>query len=134
MAAFRRDGGFTLDEVRVAELRSRWVGARIDDDETLRIIEATWDHHGILIDPHTAVALGAAQAQPPSDLPMVVLSTAHPAKFPDAVHTATGIRPSLPERLRDLFDRPERLVTLPADLAAVRGHIEVRLPPEADQP
>jgi threonine synthase len=77
------------------------------------------------------VALGAARAQPASDTPTVVLSTAHPAKFPDAVHTATGIRPSLPDRLRDLFERPERVATLPNDLAAVRGYIDVRLPAEA---
>jgi threonine synthase len=130
MAAFRRDGGFTLDERRLGALGERWTGVRIDDDQTLRIIEETWEAHGQLVDPHTAVAIGAAQAQAPSDVPMVVLSTAHPAKFPDAVHTATGIRPSLPERMRDLFERPERLVTLPNDLAAVRGHIDVRLPPE----
>jgi threonine synthase len=54
---------------------------------------------------------------------MVALSTAHPAKFPDAVEAATGIRPDLPPRLAAIFDRPERYEALPADLEAVRAHV-----------
>jgi threonine synthase len=54
---------------------------------------------------------------------MVTLATAHPAKFPDAVERATGVRPPLPEHLADLFDRPERFVELPADLAAVQDYV-----------
>ncbi len=56
-------------------------------------------------------------------VPMVVLATAHPAKFPDAVEEATGVRPALPAHLADLFDRPERITTLPNDLAAVETYI-----------
>ena len=59
----------------------------------------------------------------PATSPMVGLATAHPAKFPDAVERATGIRPALPDRLADLFDRPERFDVLPADVEAVRAHV-----------
>ena len=52
-------------------------------------------------------------------VPMVVLSTAHPAKFPDAVEAACGVRPALPDWLADLGERPERVSVLPADQAAV---------------
>ena len=55
---------------------------------------------------------------------MVALATAHPAKFPDAVESATGVRPVLPERLGDVFERPERCVRLPNDLLAVQAHVE----------
>ena len=58
-----------------------------------------------------------------ADVPMVRVATAHPAKFPDAVEQATGIRPPLPERLADLFEREERFDVLPNDLAAVRAHV-----------
>jgi threonine synthase len=54
----------------------------------------------------------------------VCLATAHPAKFPDAVAKATGVRPPLPERLADLLDRPERYDVLPAERAAVQAHVE----------
>jgi threonine synthase len=52
-----------------------------------------------------------------------VLSTAHPAKFPDAVERACGIRPSLPDWLADLLERTERVTVLPADQAAVERFV-----------
>jgi threonine synthase len=75
-----------------------------------------------LIDPHTATGVAAA-ADAGRDGPVVTLATAHPAKFPDAVERATGCRPALPEHLADLYERPERIVELPADLAAVQGYV-----------
>ena len=103
----------------------RFDAASIDDAGTLDIIRGVHDRTGMLIDPHTAVGIGAARAtrRDPA-VPMVCLATAHPAKFPDAVQQATGIRPPLPERLADLFDRDERYDVLPADLVAVQRHVE----------
>jgi threonine synthase len=57
------------------------------------------------------------------DIPLVALACAHPAKFPDAVESATGIRPPLPPRLADLLQRPERIAVLPNDLAAVERFV-----------
>ena len=85
---------------------------------------STYADTGILVDPHTAVGLGAARAaRHDPAVPMVVLATAHPAKFPDAVERATGVRPPLPAHLADLLDRPERTATLPNDLAAVEAFV-----------
>jgi threonine synthase len=98
--------------------------ARLDDDETQQVIADVWKDDGYLIDPHTAVGIGAARRlRQPEDGTVVCLSTAHPAKFPDAVEKATGVRPELPERLADLFDRPERCDLLGNDLDAVKAHI-----------
>ena len=55
---------------------------------------------------------------------MVTLATAHPAKFPDAVEAATDIRPPLPPRMADLYERPERLTRVPNDLEALKDHIK----------
>ena len=71
----------------------------------------------VLVDPHTAVGIGAASS-PTGESPKVALATAHPAKFPDAVERAIGVRPELPERLADLFDRRERFEVLPAEVEA----------------
>ena len=91
---------------------------------TLAMIRDVHAATGMLVDPHTAVGIGAARAtRRQRDVPMVCLATAHPAKFPDAVEQATGIRPALPDRLADLFDREERFDVLPADLAVVQRHI-----------
>jgi threonine synthase len=83
---------------------------------------------GRLIDPHTAVAVRAAyQMKGQRQGPVVVLSTAHPAKFPDAVEQATGVRPALPPRLAGLYEGVERLTVLDNDKALVRAHIEAKL-------
>ena len=58
--------------------------------------------------------------------PMITLATAHPAKFPDAVEKATGIRPPLPNRMADLYERDERVTRVPNDLAALEALIEER--------
>ena len=82
-----------------------------------------FQEQGYLVDPHTAVALTVAARHRRPGIPMVTLSTAHPAKFPDAVEAACGQRPLLPEWLGDIYARPERVTTLPVDQAAVERHI-----------
>ena len=73
-----------------------------------------------MICPHTAVGVHAARVRRGDPaVPMVVLATAHPAKFPDAVEAACGVRPELPPRMADLFARPERVTHVPNDLAAI---------------
>ena len=122
---FRASGSFRLDPVLHAALADGWAGARFDDGTVRDCIATEADRSGVLLDPHSAVGVLAARAcrRDPS-VPMVALATAHPAKFPDAVADATGIRPPLPERLADLHERPERLTRLPNDLAVVQEFVE----------
>jgi threonine synthase len=124
MAAFRRDRHVAIEPERFARLAQTWHGERIDDARTTQVIADMYERTGMLLDPHTAVGLGAALAAPRErGIPMVTLATAHPAKFPDAVEKATGVRPPLPPHLAELFDRPEQLVELPNDLAAVQQYV-----------
>ena len=83
------------------------------------------DAAGLLIDPHTATGTAAARRFAGDLAPVVTMATAHPAKFPDAVEQATGVRPALPEHLADLFERPEHTEVLPNDLAAVEEFVAV---------
>ena len=88
---------------------------KVDDIQTMDTIGKTFAHSGALIDPHTAVAVAAAQEEMSrgnKGSPMIALGCAHPAKFPDVVARATGIRPALPAALSDLFERRERLVRI----------------------
>ena len=111
-----------------AELRARYAAASVDDTRTLATIAALRQISGRLIDPHTAVALAAAQdMQAEARGAVVVLSTAHPAKFPDAVRAATGAEPALPPRLAGLYEGVERVAVLGHDLAQVRDFILDRL-------
>jgi threonine synthase len=85
---------------------------------------------GQVIDPHSAVGLAAARASDvDASVPMVTLATAHPAKFPDAVERATGVRPPLPARLSNLFEREENYARLPATFEAVSAYIAERATP-----
>jgi threonine synthase len=101
----------------------RFDAAAFDDAATLAVIREVHGATGTLVDPHTAVGIAAARACRRGDTPMVALATAHPAKFPDAVEAATGLRPDLPARLAGVLERPERFDVLPADLPAVRAHV-----------
>jgi threonine synthase len=102
----------------------RFQAARVDDARTLATIREVHHDLGVLVDPHTAVGIAAARAQRSAPaVPMVCVATAHPAKFPDAVEQATGIRPPLPARLSTLFDRPEHVDLLPAELATVQAYV-----------
>jgi threonine synthase len=125
MATFRRTGSLTLTPDVHARLRETFAAARVDDDDTLRALASAWRDHGVLVDPHTAVGLAAAETalghRP--DLPVVVAATAAPAKFPDPVERATGVRPPLPPHLADLLTLPERITPLPAELAAVQAFV-----------
>lgn len=96
--------------------------ARIDLDDMALAMRWACERAGQVIDPHTAIALGAAR-QADIDAPIVTLATAHPAKFGDAVERATGVRPVLPARVGDLFEREERYETLPATFEAVTEYI-----------
>ncbi len=128
MRSFRSTGAFVMPDAAFDRIRGLFVGARFDDDETLAEMRSLYRRTGILIDPHSAVGLAAARAwRGRTDGPIIVAGTAHPAKFPDAVERATGVRPALPAHLADLYDRPERLAVLPNDLAAVQQHVRAAL-------
>ncbi|MCP4843817.1 MAG: threonine synthase [Actinomycetia bacterium] len=122
---FRGTGTIVLDPALHATLGDAWSAARFHDDEVLRCIAEEADRSGVVLDPHSAVGVSAARhCRRDHSVPMVALATAHPAKFPDAVESATGVRPDLPERLGNLFDRPERFSRLPNDLAAIQAHVD----------
>ncbi len=124
LSQFRATGSMSLHATAMNELRSLFDSARFDDGEVAACMKDVHERHGVVLDPHSAIGLAAArEARLNPDVPMVVAATAHPAKFPDAVEAATGVRPGLPEHLADLFERPERLVSLPNDLAAVQSFV-----------
>jgi threonine synthase len=126
MSDFSRTRRLELPRPVLAELRSRYSAFATDDAGTLAAIKRVAAKDGI-IDPHTAVAAEAAERIPASAAPQVILSTAHPAKFPDAVAKAIGREPPMPDALKRVMDLPERLEILPNDLTLIRQFISSRL-------
>lgn len=115
---------FSVSAHPLAALRALFSAGRADEQEVAATMRAWTREAGYCADPHTAVALAVAEkeARDPT-VPMIVLSTAHPAKFPEAVQAACGITPKLPEWLADLPRREERVTVLPADQGAVERFV-----------
>lgn len=127
MQQLQQSGGFGIGEPQLEKARDCFVADRADEATTKATIQASFAATGKLIDPHTAVGLAVAeQHRGDMSVPMVTLSTAHPAKFPAPVEDACGKAPELPQRMADIFEREERLDELPNDLVAVEQFIRTR--------
>ncbi|MGA7867341.1 MAG: threonine synthase [Stellaceae bacterium] len=129
MQDFRRTGTLPENDQAWHAARCLFSAHKVDDTETMKTIAQNYARSETLIDPHTAVAVAAAQAEIAvhgRGTPMIALGCAHPAKFPDAVERATGLRPVLPPAVGDLLERPERIVVLPNELGAVSRFVRGR--------
>jgi threonine synthase len=125
MAEFRECGRFAFPQGLQGALAEGFDAGACGEAETLATIASVRKTTGETVDPHTAVAVHVA-GRAKSESPIVVASTAHPAKFPDAVEKATGVRPALPPALADLFEREERVSVLPNDIAKLKEFVAAR--------
>ncbi|UWQ94727.1 threonine synthase [Rhodobacteraceae bacterium M385] len=123
MDELKSGGGFKISQGAIGHLRDTFASGRVSEDETSAMIARALPEMGELLCPHSAVGVDVAQDFL-GKTPLITLATAHPAKFPDAVEAASGIRPGLPERMADLFDKPERVQRVENDLHALEQVIE----------
>jgi threonine synthase len=120
MAQLAQSRRFSLSSRALEQIRARFSADRADEEETAATIRTTLRETSRLVDPHTAVGLAVAEKEVRDPaMPMIVLGTAHPAKFPEAVEAACGVRPGLPDWLSDLPQRPERLTPMAVDQGAL---------------
>jgi threonine synthase len=128
MAGFAQSGELSIAPAPLKAIREEFDAFSTNEAGCSEEMARVYNDSGYVIDPHTAVAVSAARRALARDraTPMVVLSTAHPAKFPDAVERATGSRPALPKHLAGLMNRPERFSILPNDAAAAERFIRER--------
>ena len=128
MERFRAEGRIDFGAGRWQRMRKLFDGTRLDDAGTKAEIRRVYQETGEMLDPHSIIGLVAGERLRTQDgSALVAVATAHPAKFPAAVEEATGVRPGLPPRLADLFERKERYEVLPADIGAVRDFIARRM-------
>ncbi len=124
MAGFAETGRFVLEPDELATIRDVFAASRVDEAETREAISAFYHDSHYMADPHTAVGLAAAsKLKGDRAVPMIVLATAHPAKFPAAIEGATGRLPSIPERLEAALSGREHYSPIDADPGAVRDFI-----------
>lgn len=128
MSELKEQHKFELEPHVVDQARQLFAAERIDEEQTTETIRDVYKQCGYLIDPHTAVGVAAYRRWLEHEGqaftgPGVMLATAHPAKFPDAVEKATGVKPHLPDHLADLYERPERFEVIAAETQFVREQI-----------
>jgi threonine synthase len=124
MEQLKQSGRFVLPDAMLAAIREEFDAGRADETETAAAIRAAWREAGELVDPHTAVALAVADRDTTdTTVPNIVLSTAHPAKFPDAVDAACGQRPLLPVWLDGLMTKSEHMKVMKNDQSEVERFV-----------
>ena len=117
METFASKGVFDVSTEQLRKLKEMFVAYRVNDDQTTYSIKSLFDDYGVTFDPHSAVGLYAAKSARrdnivEKNIPIISLACAHPAKFPDAVEKAIGIRPKLPPHLYDLMERYETKIEI----------------------
>lgn len=122
MSTFKATGHLSLSDDALGRARELFSSYRLGDEEVLQVIKETFENTEYLLDPHTAIGVEAARkTRRNSDVPMVCLATAHPAKFPEAIQKAGCQDPALPHHMSDLFERTERYEVLANDIAGVHA-------------
>ncbi len=123
MRSLGQSGEFTIADAPLKTIREQFAAGRSTVAETAATIDSVLKQDGYLLDPHSAIGVKVARENADTASPMVVLATAHPAKFPDAVKDACGVSPALPAWLSDLMERKEHFTRLQNDLKVVEDHI-----------
>jgi threonine synthase len=127
MNELKTNGGFALSQGVMDALRENFDSGRVSEAETSAEITHGLSTHAELLCPHSAIGTQVADRLRDANTPMITLATAHPAKFPDAVEAATGIRPPLPPRMSDLFERDERVTRVDNNLDALKAIVKDRI-------
>lgn len=123
MGNLRQSGAYDLPNNVLTYIRSGFDVGTATEAETIKLTKSVHTKSGYLLDPHTAVALHVAQKHSTDEVPMITLSTAHPAKFPATVQMATGVHPTLPAWTGNLMDDKEEFAVLENNQAAVETYI-----------
>ena len=127
MEALRNNDGFSLSQGILEKLQEHFSSNSVSEEDTLACIRETKQKTGEILCPHSAIGVHVAERMRNKDVPSITLATAHPAKFPDAVEKACNLRPALPERMANLFEREERLSHVSNDLKEITSLVKDRI-------
>ena len=126
MDKLKNEGSYSLNKEELNKIKSDFCSSTVSDELTKQTLKNVYEQHQLLIDPHTATAFKAAELNS-SDEEMLILSTAHPCKFSETVHQATGIEPKIPENIKNILNKKESYITLDNNLSAIKNYILERI-------
>ena len=115
-------GEFKLEKNQLEKISKNFCSESLAEKETKSVIKEVYKNQKILIDPHTAISIGAVN-KVSLEGDTVILATAHPSKFSDVVMKETGIKPELPENLKTTLDKKEKYEKLPKNLQNIKNYI-----------
>ena len=126
MNKINKEGKYIIPKDNLDKISKDFLSATMNEKEVLNIIKEVYLKHGVLLDPHTAIAFGAIKK---FDLEGndVVLATAHPCKFPDAIDKSINIKPKLPEELMYIMDEKENYDIISNCLNKTKKYIKERI-------
>ena len=124
MTQFSSTGKLSFTTEQIAEINEIFIAASVDNEQTLETIKNFHEATGYVLDPHTATGVKAGKDLSGGECPVICLATAHPAKFPDAVHQAIGKDPERPTSLDGLESREKRCEIIAAKTDKVKSYLE----------
>ena len=122
MQSIRDEKKYLIEEKELKKIKKDFVSETISEQELLSCIKKVYENHKIIIDPHTAVGLGALEKINLAGK-NIVLSTAHPCKFPEAIKKAINIKSELPDNLNYILNKKENFVVMNNDIEEVKKYI-----------
>ena len=117
-----KENNYKLDETSLNKINKDFLSEKLSEDETINEIKEVFKNHNIVLDPHTAIGYGVAKKLK-QDNSCVILSTAHPSKFPEAIKNALGKNEELPSELRNVLKEKEKFEILENSLDQVKNYI-----------
>ena len=117
-----KNNSYKIDKNDLDKIKKNFISEMLDENETVEMIKTINNEHKIVVDPHTAVGIGAARKLG-LEKNCVVLSTAHPCKFPQAIEDAISRTEDLPDSLNYVYDRKEKFELLPNEIEKVKGYV-----------
>ena len=126
MKEIKEKGKYTIDQKKLDEININFLSSRMSEDEVLKTIKSVYEKFNIVLDPHSAIGYGAFDKTNLSGN-NIVLATAHPCKFPDAIKNATNITAELPEELMFIINEKENYDIIDNNVDKVKQHIKERI-------
>ncbi|MFL2894875.1 MAG: threonine synthase [Candidatus Pelagibacter sp.] len=120
-----KQNNYQIDKPSLEIIQKDFLSESCNEKETLDIIKKNYEENDIILDPHTAVGVGAAKKLSFNDC--IVLSTAHPCKFPDAINNAINKHEKLPEELQFVLNKDENFKLLNNNTEEVKKFVKSKV-------
>ena len=126
MKSIKEKGEYIIDKESIDKINIDFLSSRMDENEVLKTIRTVYEKFNVVLDPHSAIGYGAFDKVNLKGN-NVVLATAHPCKFPDAIEKAINLNAELPNELAFVLGEKENYDIIENNLTKIKQHIKERV-------